>query len=144
MTVPQEYSQASRDFEQILVDVRDHAMISTTHRAFTTLEAVLCVFRRRLTVAQGLEFSGLLKVGLRALFITDWDVGEPVLPFETMKDMQAEVMSLRHNHNLSPPTAINDVVMALRLHIDEVRLVAFLKSVSPHALIFWGFDESGE
>lgn len=144
MTVPQEYIHASRDIERILIDVRDQAMITTTHRAFTTLEAVLQVFRRRLTVAQGLEFAGLLTVGLRALFVTDWNVGEPVVPFGSMDDMQAEVMSLRHNHNLSPSTAIKDVVLALRRHIDEVHLVTFLKSVSPDALVFWGLAETVE
>ncbi|WP_296081271.1 DUF2267 domain-containing protein [uncultured Agrobacterium sp.] len=81
MTVPQEYISASRDFEAALVDVRDRAMLSTTHRAFTTLEAVLRVFRRRLTPDQSLAFAGLLKPGLRALFVADWTMGEPVVPF---------------------------------------------------------------
>jgi uncharacterized protein (DUF2267 family) len=139
MTVPQEFTQASRDFEAVLVDVRDKAMVSTTHRAFTTLEAVLRVFRRRLTAEQGFAFAGLLNVGLRALFVTDWNINEPVADFGTMEQMQAEVMALRHNHNLSPNTAIQDVVAALRSHIDERALLAFLKSVSPEALYFWGF-----
>ncbi len=144
MTVPQEYIQASRDFEAVLVDVRDRAMVSTTHRAFTTLEAVLRVFRRRLTADQSLAFAGLLKTGVRALFVADWTMDEPVLPFVTRPRMQEEVMSFRRDHNLSPDTAIQDVTGALRLHMDEEKLKSFLTSVSPDALSFWGFSTEVE
>lgn len=140
MTVPQDYIQASRDFEAVLVDVRDRAMVSTTHRAFTTLEAVLRVFRRRLTVDQTLAFAGLLEVGVRALFVANWTMDEPVVAFATRPKMQEEVMSFRPDHNLSPDTAIQDVTGALRLHMDEEKLKSFLKSVSPDALSFWGFS----
>jgi uncharacterized protein (DUF2267 family) len=140
MTVPQEYIQASRDFEAVLVDVRDRAMVSTTHRAFTTLEAALRVFRRRLTADQSLAFAGLLKAGVRALFVADWTMDEPVVPFATRPKMHEEVMSFRRDHNLSPDTAIQDVTEALRLHMDEEKLKSFLKSVSPDALSFWGFS----
>jgi len=144
MTVPQEYIQASRDFEAVLIDVRDRAMVSTTHRAFTTLEAVLRVFRRRLTADQSLAFTGLLEVGVRALFVADWTMDEPVVAFATMPKMQEEVMSLRRDHNLSPDTAIQDVTGALRLHMDEEKLKSFLTSVSPDALSFWGFSTEVE
>ncbi|WP_313592121.1 DUF2267 domain-containing protein [Agrobacterium cavarae] len=140
MTVPQDYIQASRDFEAVLVDVRDRAMVSTTHRAFTTLEAVLRVFRRRLTADQSLAFAGLLEVGVRALFVANWTMDEPVVAFATRPKMQEEVMSFRPDHNLSPDTAIQDVTGALRLHMDEEKLKSFLKSVSPDALSFWGFS----
>ncbi|NSZ16770.1 DUF2267 domain-containing protein [Agrobacterium vitis] len=144
MTVPEEYRQASRDFESILVEVRDQAMLGTTHRAYTTLEAVLLVFRRRLTVAQGLAFANLLSVGARALFVSHWDCHQPVLPFNSPREMMAEVMALRHNHNLSTPDAIEDVVTVLRRHVDEAGLKAFLQSVSPEALRFWRFDIPAE
>ncbi|WP_296016458.1 DUF2267 domain-containing protein [uncultured Agrobacterium sp.] len=140
MTVPQEYISASRDFEAALVDVRDRAMLSTTHRAFTTLEAVLRVFRRRLTPDQSLAFAGLLKPGLRALFVADWTMGEPAVPFDTRLRLQEEVMFFRRDHNLSPDTAIQDVTQALRLHMGEEKLKSFLKSVSSDALSFWGFS----
>lgn len=144
MTVPQEYIQASRDFEAVLIDVRDRAMVSTTHRAFTTLEAVLRVFRRRLTADQSLAFAGLLKAGVRALFVADWTMDEPVVAFATRPKMQEEVMSFRRDHNLSPDTAIHDVTEALRLHMDEEKLKSFLKSVSSDALSFWGFSTEVE
>lgn len=138
MTVPQEYIQASRDFEAVLVDIRDRAMVSTT------LEAVLRVFRRRLTADQSLAFAGLLKTGVRALFVADWTMDEPVLPFVTRPKMQEEVMSFRRGHNLSPETAIQDVTGALRLHMDEEKLKSFLTSVSSDALSFWGFSTEVE
>ncbi|MEJ8308916.1 DUF2267 domain-containing protein [Agrobacterium larrymoorei] len=144
MTVPREFIHASRDFGAVLIDVRDRAMVSTTHRAFTTLEAVLRVFRRRLTADQSLEFAGLLNVGLRALFVAGWNANCPVVPFAPKQKMQEEFMSFRRDHNLSPDTAIRDVTEALRLHIDEEKLKRFLKSVSPEALSFWGFSPEVE
>ncbi|KAA3516223.1 DUF2267 domain-containing protein [Agrobacterium vitis] len=144
MTVPEEYRQASRDFESILVEVRDQAMLGTTHRAYTTLEAVLRVFRCRLTVTQGLAFADLLSVGARALFVSHWDCHQPVLPFGPPQEMIVEVMALRHNHNLSTPSAIEDVVTVLRRHMDEIALKDFLESVSPEALRFWRFDIHAE
>lgn len=140
MTVPQEYIQASRHFEAVLVDIRDKALVSTTHRAFTTLEAVIRIFRRRLTADQSLAFAGLLKTGVRALFVADWTMDEPVVPFAARPKMQEEVMSFRRDHNLSPDTAIQDVTGALRLHMDEEKLKSFLTSVSSDALSFWGFS----
>ncbi|MGG7518486.1 DUF2267 domain-containing protein [Allorhizobium undicola] len=138
--MPEEYRQASRDFEAVLVDLRDQAMLATTHRAFTTLEAVLRVFRARLTVAEGLAFADLLPVGLRALFVSQWDCHPPALPFLSRKEMMAEVLALRHNHNLSTDTAIEDVVTVLRRHLDENVLQMFLAGVSSQALSFWGFE----
>ncbi|WP_418884850.1 DUF2267 domain-containing protein [Agrobacterium cavarae] len=129
-----------REISKPSFDVRDRAMVSTTHRAFTTLEAVLRVFRRRLTADQSLAFAGLLEVGVRALFVADWTMDEPVVAFAMRPKMQEEVMSLRRDHNLSPDTAIQDVTGALRLHMDEEKLKSFLKSVSPDALSFWGFS----
>lgn len=144
MTVPEEYRQASRDFEAVLVDLRDTAMLSTTHRAYTTLEAVLRAFRSRLTVEQGLEFADVLPVGLRALFVSDWNINAPVLSFLPHDKMMVEVMALRHNHNLSTQGAIDDVTAVLRRHLDERRLRAFLSTVSPDALRFWGYSENAD
>lgn len=138
MGVPMDYRYASRDFEALLSELRDHAMLQTTHQAYTMLEAVLLVLRRRLTVGQGVAFANLLPPMLRAMFVTDWDPEQAVLPFAPADAWMAEVKGLRHNHNLSTDRAIADVTDILKRHITAAALADFLAGLPPEAQGFFG------
>lgn len=133
-----EYHHASRDFDAFMDDLLEISLLKTRHQAYTMLQAVLQVFRRRLTLAEAIGFAGLLPPVVRAIFVSDWDTQEPVLPFADRGSLMAEVRQLRHNHNLSTPSAIEDVTAALRRHVDETKLQAFLGKLPPGALDFWG------
>lgn len=137
MTVPREYTQASADFEKFLVDVRDIALLSTTHRAYTMVQGVLQVFRCRLGVKEALSFADVLPAGLRALFVADWDVDAPRPPFGDRAAMNAEVLALRPDHNLATDTAIRDVALALRQNVDEAALDRVLARLPAGAADFW-------
>jgi uncharacterized protein (DUF2267 family) len=76
-------------------------------------------------------------VGLRALFVVDWDVDESRRPFEDHETMTKEVRSLRADHNFSPETAIHDVARALRKNIDERALDRVLANLPEGAVEFW-------
>lgn len=67
MTWPQEYQRAAFEFERFMVAARDAAALSTTNQSWTMAEAVLRVFRRRLTVAQAIVFGNALPPLLRAV-----------------------------------------------------------------------------
>ncbi|MCY1668710.1 DUF2267 domain-containing protein [Rhizobium sp. SL86] len=138
MPIPMEYHHASRDFEAFMDDLLEISLLKTRHQAYTMLQAVLQVFRRRLTLAEAIGFAGLLPPVVRAIFVSDWDTQEPVLPFADRDSLMAEVRQLRHNHNLSTPSAIDDVTAALRRHVDETKLQAFLGKLPAGALDFWG------
>lgn len=51
--------------------------------------------------------------------------------------MTREVQSLRAAHNFAPDTAIRDVAVALRKHVDESRLDGVLAALSDAARDFW-------
>lgn len=137
MPMPMEYRQASRDFDAFMTDLRDISMLQTTHQAYTMLQGVFQVFRRRLTVRQALCFADALPPVLRAIFVSDWDVDEPLRPFLSREEMSREARDLRPDHNFSTETAIADVAAALRRHIDGSAFDCALEQLPPAARAFW-------
>ncbi|MBT9370129.1 DUF2267 domain-containing protein [Rhizobium sp. CSW-27] len=141
MPIPMEYHHAGRDFDAFMADLLEISLLKTRHQAYTMLQAVLQVFRRRLTLAEAIAFANLLPPVVRAIFVSDWDTTEPQRPFADRETLMAEVRQLRHNHNLSTPTAIEDVTSTLRRHVDAARLEALLRQLPEGALAFWGFTD---
>jgi uncharacterized protein (DUF2267 family) len=137
MPYPAEYQRATQDFAEFLLEVRDRCDFTSPNPAYTTAQAVLQVFRRRIPLADAIRFAGILPVGLRALFVADWDPGEPRRPFGTLADMTAEVRMLRPLHNFSPDHAIAAVAGALRRHVDPGQLDAVMATMAPGAAAFW-------
>ena len=137
MPVPSEYQRATDDFYTLLVDARDAASLTTTNQAYTMVQGVLQVFRRRLEVNEAIRFVSVLPVGLRALFVADWDVDEPKRQFEDRAVMTKEVQALRAEHNFAPETAIRDVATALRRNLDEAAFDRVLATLPQGATQFW-------
>ncbi|WP_137128817.1 DUF2267 domain-containing protein [Rhizobium sp. FY34] len=140
MPIPMEYHHATAQFEAFMADLLDISMLATRHQGYTMLQAVLQVFRRRLTLDEAIQFANLLPAVLRAIFVSDWDTKQQVSPFLDREVMMQEVRALRHNHNLSTPSAIEDVTSAIRRHMDEEKLRAFLDRLPEGALAFWGLQ----
>lgn len=141
MPVPIEYKRAGDDFYVFLLDVRDRSDLWSTHVTYTMVQGVFQVFRRRLSLRQAIMFANILPVGLRALFVTDWDTDEPMQSFGTHESMTLEVKALRHKHNFSTDTAIEDVAGALRQHVDIEQLEIVLSHLPEGASKFWGLAE---
>lgn len=137
MAVPGEYASATDEFYKFLVDARDLSELWSTHVTYTMVQGVLQTFRRRLSIKDALAFAGILPVGLRALFVVDWDTDEPIKPFEDRETMTKEVQSLRKEHNFSPDNAIYVVSKALRKHVDEIALNKLLAKLPEGAIEFW-------
>jgi len=137
MPVPPEYERASAQFYEYLLEARDNADLWSTHVTYTMTQGVLQVFRRRISTRQAIEFANELPICLRALFVTDWDIGEEQKLFVDRKTMTEEVCSLRAKHNFSTETAIRDVARALRRQVDEVRFDKLLSDFPDGALDFW-------
>ncbi len=140
MPVPPDYKRASPDFEKLLVDARDIAGLQTTNQAYTMVQGVLLAFRRRLSTHQALRFADVLPPVLRAIFVADWDIDAPPLPFGDRAAMTREVQALRPDHNLSPDSSIGDVAAALRRNVDEAALDRVLATLPPGAADFWRGD----
>ena len=137
MPVPSEYQRATVDFYQFLTDARDAAGLTTTNQAYTMAQGVLQAFRRRLEVSEAIGFLSVLPVGLRALFVADWDIDEPKRPFDDRAIITKEVQSLRPLHNYAPETAVLDVAFALRRNLDETALDRILATLPQGAMQFW-------
>lgn len=137
MPMPLEYRQASADFDAFMKDLVATSMIQTSHQAYTMLQAVLHVFRRRLTVDQAIAFANVLPPVLRAIFVSDWDTEAPVKPFVDRDALMKEVRAFRHDHNLSTDTALEDVTVVIRRHVDQAAFERILNTLPPDARRFW-------
>ncbi|MFC4174325.1 DUF2267 domain-containing protein [Microvirga sp. GCM10011540] len=137
MTIPMEFQHASENFERFLADARDLAGLATRNQTYTMVQAVLQVFRRRLAVKEAIRFASALPPVLRALFVTDWDVDEPRLPFADRAAMTREVQAVRRHHNFAPDSSIRDVAAALRRHADGDGLDRVLADLPEAAREFW-------
>lgn len=137
MPLPMEFQHASDDFERFLGEARDRADLATRNQAWTMVEGVFRVFRRRLSVAEGLRFADALPPLLRALFVTEWDIDTPPVPFASREAMTREVQSLRPHHNFSPDTSIGDVAIALRRAVAVGAFDRVLADLPEGAVAFW-------
>lgn len=141
MPMPDEYQRAGPIFESFLEDARVVLDLTTRNQTYTTVQGVLLAFRRRLTVAEGLRFANELPAVLRALFVKDWDVEAPPVPFSICEEMTNEVQALRRHHNFSPANAIEGVARALRANVDEKAFDAMLGTLPEGAVAFWDTGE---
>ena len=137
MPMPFEYQHAGEDFERFLGEARERADLTTRNQTWTMVDAVLRVFRRRLTVAQGLRFAEVLPPILRAMFVMDWNAEAVPMPFASREAMTHEVQAVRPHHNFAPATAIACVAAALAAHVDRARFAAVLADFPEGAHEFW-------
>lgn len=141
MTVPTEYQRARDEFYAFLVEARDRMDLGSNHVAYTAVQGVFQNFRRRLSLEDAIRFSGVLPVGLRALFIADWDPKEAGVAFTDRASLAAEVTRLRKDHNFAPDNAIDAVAIALRNHVDRKRFEAVLATLPDDAQQFWALPD---
>ena len=143
MPMPKEYATASRDFDAFLSDAKDALDALSTNTAYTTVQSVLIIFRRRLTIAQAINFAGVLPPVLRAIFVSNWNVNEPALPFTDLGSLNQEVKTIRRSHNFSPDRSIEPVSSVLWKYVDARRFASTLEEISPDAISFWVEGSSG-
>lgn len=135
--MPWTYRHASREFRAFLDDVKERMSLESDKMAYTAVDAVFQVFRRRLTAQQGLDFASVLPSILRAIFVKDWIVEDPPSPFTTRAEMTTEAKNVRADHNLTPDNAIEATAWALRRSIDQRDLNRVLERLGPDAQSFW-------
>lgn len=137
MPYPMEYRHATEDFDRFLGDVIRETGLTTRNQAYTTVEAVLLCFRRRLSVYDAICFAQVLPAVLRAIFVAEWDIRETPETSWDLGQMTQEIKQLRVNHNFSGDTSIADVARALRQNVDAREFEACLGRLSPDARRFW-------
>lgn len=142
--MPWTYRQATREWQAFLADARAEMGLETDNLAFTAVEGVLRAFRHRLTPQEAIDFAQVLPSVLRALFVADWRLADP-LPPGTRADWTAEARALRPHHNLTPPNCVAATALALRRSVLRADLDRALAALPPFATDFWstpGIDPS--
>ena len=137
MPYPHEYMVATDKFADFLSDVKEEAEFGSSHMAYTMAQGVFQVFRRRIDFKDAIAFANILPVGMRALFVADWDVDKERLPFSDFETMNNEVRLLRPDHNFATEHAIQQVASALKKHVDNEMMEVLLKGISKESLAFW-------
>lgn len=141
MPLPTAYLNASRDFERYIEAMRTRTLIDSRNVHYTTTQSVFRAFRRRVSIADALMFADALPPVLRAIFVSDWNVDEPKLPFTSRELMTSEVRELRRDHNFAPETAITDVVDSLWSVVDRFEFERMLTKLPADAADFWKQSE---
>lgn len=108
--------------------------------AYAALDAVLQVFRRRLTAQQGLDFTAVLQAIPRAVFVACWRLQDPPLLFPDRAALVSEVKGIRPHHNLMPDNAIEATAWSLRRYMNRADLERVLATLPSGAVEFWHVD----
>jgi uncharacterized protein (DUF2267 family) len=144
MPMPQDYQLAAQRFDAFLADAGDALDLATRNQTYTVVQAVLLAFRRRLRPDEVLVFADALPALLRAVFVAGWDAAEyrPGLPPHDA--LEAEIRSLRADHNFAPAGSIALVARSLRHHVDRDRFDKAMAKLSPEAHMFWEYEDGAE
>lgn len=140
MPMPWTYRHATKEWRAILDDLRDRMDLISDNMAYTAMDGVLQVFRRRLTAQQGLDFAGVLPSIPRAVFVAGWQVCDPPLPFADRAALVREVQQVRPHHNLTPGNAIEATAWTLRRYTDRTDFDRILARLPDGAVAFWDVD----
>ncbi len=60
MPYPAEYQQANHHFAKFLSDTKEESYLGSVHQAYTMIQGVFNVFRRRLTLEDAIIFNEVL------------------------------------------------------------------------------------
>jgi uncharacterized protein (DUF2267 family) len=140
MPMPWTYRHASKEWRAFLEDAKERMSLESDNMAYTTVDAVLQVFRRRLTAQEGLEFAAALPCVLRAIFVHGWTVTDAPKPFVERSAMLAEVKRIRVDHNLTPDNAIEATAWAVRRCTNGRDFERVLRKMPEGAVAFWHVD----
>lgn len=136
MPMPWTYRQATREWQAFLAEARDAMGLDSDNATYTAVEGVLHAFRRRLTPQQAIDFAQVLPSVLRALFVADWHLADPIAP-STRAAWTAEAMALRPHHNLTPTNCVAATALALRKSVLRTDLDRVLATLPAFATDFW-------
>ncbi|TDK42222.1 DUF2267 domain-containing protein [Antarcticimicrobium luteum] len=140
MPMPHSYRHATREWRAFLTDARERMELMSDNNTYTAIQGVFLVFRRRVSVQQGLIFASMLPCVPRAIFVADWDISEPIRAFGTREEMTREAQALRPHHNLTPQNAIEATAWAVRRAVLPADFERALGQCPPQAADFWSVD----
>lgn len=136
MPMPFAYRHATTEWRAFLDDARERLGLVSDNMAYTAIDGVFQVFRRRVSVGDGLAFADLLPAVPHAIFVAGWRPGVPEA-WAPRDVLAAEVQAVRRNHNLTPVDAIDHVARTVRGHVRVMDLDRLLGRIGPEAVAYW-------
>lgn len=140
MPMPWTYRHASKEWRAFLDDAKERMCLESDNMTYTAVDAVLQVFRRRLTAQQGLDFASVLPSVLRAIFVNNWEPTEYPARFSERTELTSEVKQVRVNHNLTPDNAIEATAWAIRRCTNKRDFERVLQKMPEGSDAFWHVD----
>lgn len=140
MPMPWAYRHATKDYRAFLDDLKARANLVSDNSAYTVVDAVFQVYRRRLSAQDGLIFSSVLTAVLSATFVRNWTPLASPLAFGTRDELNVEAQRVRPDHNLTPEDAIEIVAWCLWRHVNQRELDTALGKLTPEARDFWSIS----
>ena len=137
MPMPWAYRHATRDFRAFLDDLKERTGLASDNSAYTVVDAVFQVYRRRLTATEGLIFASVLPAVLSAIFVRNWKPERAPAPFGDRAAMNGEARAVRSDHNLTPEDAVEVVAWCLWRHVNHQELALALGKLPREARAFW-------
>lgn len=98
--------------------------------AYTAVQGVFLVLRRRVSPAQGMAFASVLPVVPRAIFMHRCDIDAGPAPFGDRAALTAEAQALRPYHNTRPANCIEATARALWRSVDHRDLDRVLSAMA--------------
>lgn len=140
MPQPWTYRHASHEYRAFLDDVKSRMDLDSDNMAYTALDGVFRVFRRRLTAEQGLRFASVLPAVARAIFVADWVPARRPDSWGAHADLTREAQAVRPDHNLTPDNCIDAVAWALRRAIRAPDWARAMAALPDSARAFWHIE----
>ena len=137
MPQPFTYQSASADYETYLGDLLAISGLATRNQCHTMTRSVFIVFRAHVAPQVAMDFAQSLPAVLRAIFIEDWKLSDPVTPFPDRETLTTEVHAVREAHNFSTPNAIAEVALALKHAMKAEDYRFMLDRLPADARDFW-------
>lgn len=140
MPMPWTYRHASKEWRAILDDAKERMELVSDNMAYTAIDAVFQVFRRRLSAQEGLDFASVLPSVARSIFVAGWRVEEEPLPFSDREALTQEAKQVRPHHNLTPDNAIEATAWTIRRYVNKADFERVLARMPEGSIEFWHVD----
>lgn len=137
MPMPFTYRHATDEWRRFLATMRERTLIESDNVIYQAVEGLFRSFRARIPAQQVLEFGDQLPCIMRAILTADWDLSEPMRPWTTRDDIEAEIRSLRVNHNIIPRGILDDLIPGIRTEVRAIDFDRVLSRMAPQAQALW-------
>lgn len=137
MPMPFTYRHASDEWRRYLKNMRERTMIDSDNVIYTATEGLFRAFRARVPPPDVLAFGDELPAVMRAILLWRWDIAAPLKPWVSRREIEAEILAFRQDHNFAPAGILDDLVWGIRQEVRAIDFDRTLSRMSPEAQAMW-------